>query len=124
VVGQFGKRNFEGNARENCEKLLRRISLGAGKKRTQSGYDVIAFIHNKFHLLMSSGSIYSTLYSLEWDGLIQGNWAKRKRVYALSDKGEKTIQAIMNASDNGVEEVDTEKTLSGIQNRLPPYRGL
>ena len=30
-----------------------------------SGYDIISYIHNKFQLLVSSGTIYSLLYSLE-----------------------------------------------------------
>jgi len=64
-----------------------------------SGYDVIAFIHNKFRLLVSSGTVYSLLYSLERDGLIAGSWSQRKRIYKLTDKGEETIKAIMNAND-------------------------
>jgi DNA-binding PadR family transcriptional regulator len=64
-----------------------------------SGYDVISFIHNKFHLLVSSGTVYSLLYSLERNGLIQGTWNERKRVYKLTDKGEKTIETILNAND-------------------------
>jgi len=64
-----------------------------------SGYDVIAFIHNKFRLLVSSGTVYSMLYSLERDGLIAGVWNQRKRVYKLTGKGEETIKAIMNANN-------------------------
>jgi len=64
-----------------------------------SGYDVIAFIHNKFRLLVSSGTVYSLLYSLERDGLIAGSWSQRKRIYKLTDKGEEMIKAIMNAND-------------------------
>ncbi len=64
-----------------------------------SGYDVISFIHNKFHLLVSSGTVYSLLYSLERNGLIEGTWNERKRVYKLTDKGIKTIETIMSAND-------------------------
>ncbi len=64
-----------------------------------SGYDVIAFIHNKFRLLVSSGTVYSLLYSLERDGLIKGDWQQRKRVYTLTEKGEATIKAILSAND-------------------------
>jgi DNA-binding PadR family transcriptional regulator len=64
-----------------------------------SGYDVISFIHNKFHLLVSSGTVYSLLYSLERNGLIEGTWNERKRVYKLTDKGDKTIETILNAND-------------------------
>jgi len=61
-----------------------------------SGYDVISFIHNKFHLLVSLGTVYSLLYSLERNGLIEGTWNERKRVYKLTEKGKKTI---LNAND-------------------------
>jgi len=54
-----------------------------------SGYDVISFIHNKFHLLVSSGTVYSLLYSLERSGLIEGTWNERKRVYKLTEKAKK-----------------------------------
>lgn len=64
-----------------------------------SGYDVIGFIHNKFHLLVSSGTVYSLLYSLERGGMIEGKWNERKRVYRLTEKGERTINTILGAND-------------------------
>jgi DNA-binding PadR family transcriptional regulator len=64
-----------------------------------SGYDVISFIHNKFHLLVSSGTVYSLLYSLERNALIEGTWNERKRVYKLTEKGKKTIETILGAND-------------------------
>jgi len=64
-----------------------------------SGYDVISYIHNKFNLLVSSGTVYSLLYSLERNGLVEGLWEERKRVYKLTEKGEKTIDTLLDASD-------------------------
>ncbi|MDI6805288.1 MAG: PadR family transcriptional regulator [Candidatus Bathyarchaeia archaeon] len=64
-----------------------------------SGYDVISFIHNKFHLLVSSSTVYSLLYSLERNGLIEGTWNERKRVYQLTEKGRKTIKTILSVND-------------------------
>lgn len=64
-----------------------------------SGYDVISYIHNKFNLLVSSGSVYSLLYSLERNDLVEGTWDERKRVYKLTEKGEKTIDTLLRASD-------------------------
>lgn len=55
------------------------IILAELKNGPLSGYDVISFIHNKFHLLVSSGTVYSLLYSLERNGLIEGTWNERKR---------------------------------------------
>ena len=41
-------------------------------KGSLSGYDVISYIHNKFALLVSSGTVYSLMYSLERSGLVAG----------------------------------------------------
>jgi len=64
-----------------------------------SGYDVVMFIHKKFHLLVSSGTVYSLLYSMERDGLIRGRWTARRRVYTLTEKGGETIKDIINLND-------------------------
>jgi DNA-binding PadR family transcriptional regulator len=64
-----------------------------------SGYDVISYIHNKFNLLVSSGTVYSLMYSLERNGLVEGTWDERKRTYKLTDKGKKTIGTILSAND-------------------------
>jgi DNA-binding PadR family transcriptional regulator len=39
------------------------------------------------------------LYSLERNGLVEGAWDERKRTYKLAEKGEKTIETILNAND-------------------------
>ena len=64
-----------------------------------SGYDFISYIHNKFNLLVSSDTVYSLLYSLERNGFIEGVWEERKRVYKLTQKGEKTITTLLGAID-------------------------
>ena len=69
------------------------------KEGSLSGYDVIGLLHKKFGVVMSSGTVYSLLYSLERDGLIKGAWNNRKRVYELSEKGEQNIKVITNAND-------------------------
>lgn len=64
-----------------------------------SGYDVIGFIHQKYGILMSSGTVYSLLYSLERDGLVKGVWNHRKRVYELSEDGEQNIKTVTRANE-------------------------
>lgn len=64
-----------------------------------SGYDVISYIHHRFGFLVSSGTVYSLLYSLERNGLVEGLWVERKRVYKLTEKGAKTIETIINSHD-------------------------
>jgi DNA-binding PadR family transcriptional regulator len=64
-----------------------------------SGYDVISFIRTKFGFLVSSGTVYSLLYSLERNGLVEGVWIERKRVYKLTERGAQTIKTILNSHD-------------------------
>jgi len=68
-------------------------------KRPLSGYDLISFVHNKFQILLSSGTVYSYLYSLERDGLVKGECAQRKRVYTLTERGKETARALWNMKD-------------------------
>jgi len=69
------------------------------RKNVLSGYDFIGLIHKKFHMLFSSGTVYSLLYSMEREGLIKGKWSQKKRIYMLTEKGEETVKAILNANN-------------------------
>jgi len=90
-----------------AEKLQRRVIksfmdiliLAELKKGSLSGYDIIGLIHKKFGILVSSGTVYSLLYSLERNGLIKGIWNQRKRVYILTEKGEQNTKVITNANE-------------------------
>ena len=79
-----------------------------------SGYDVISYINAKFNLLVSSGTVYSLLYSLERNGFVEGVWKERKRTYKLTDKGEETISAILGAQEK------IKTFLSSILKTQPP----
>jgi PadR family transcriptional regulator PadR len=73
------------------KKLLKRLMdlliLLELKKRAMSGYEVISMLHMKHELLVSPGTVYALLYSMERDGLIKGSWDERKRVYRITDLG-------------------------------------
>jgi DNA-binding PadR family transcriptional regulator len=75
------------------------LILAEMRKGSLSGYDVMTFVHDRFRFLVSTGTIYSVLYSLERNGLISGASVQRKRVYRLTDKGKATIREVMNAND-------------------------
>jgi len=89
------------------EKLRRRmiknfmdvLILTEMKTRSLSGYDVISLIHRRFDVLVSSGTVYSLLYSLERDGLIKGIENRGKRVYVLTERGEQDIKVIARANE-------------------------
>jgi len=64
-----------------------------------SGYDVIDFVYKKFDALISSGTVYSLLYSMERKGLIEGELTGGKRVYVLTDKGTNAINALLKSKE-------------------------
>lgn len=75
---------------KNFIDLLVLAELNNG--HTMSGHDVVTIIHNNFHIRISSGTVYSVVYSLERNGLIEGRWDRKKKVYKLTDKGKQTIK--------------------------------
>ncbi len=81
------------------KSFLDTIIMAELKNGPISGYDVITYIHHKFGFLVSSGTVYSLFYSLERNGLVEGVWIERKRVYKLTEKGAKTIETILNSHD-------------------------
>jgi DNA-binding PadR family transcriptional regulator len=68
------------------EKLRRRtiktfmdvLILGELQAKPLSGYDIIGLVHKRFNILVSSGTVYSLLYSMERNGLIDANVDNRK----------------------------------------------
>ena len=85
--------------RRIVKNFLDLVILMELRKRSMSGYDVIAFVHNKFGMLLSSGTIYSYLYFLERNGLIKGEWVQRRRVYTLTEQGKENAKTLLNAKD-------------------------
>jgi len=93
-------------AEKIVEKLQRRtiqnfmdiFILTEIKNGSLSGYDAMALIHERFGILMSSGTVYSLLYSLERDDWIRGVWNSRKRVYELTEKAKQNMKAITQAN--------------------------
>jgi len=70
------------------------------RKKPMSGYDVITLIFENFYFLPSSGTIYSTLYALEREGLVKGCWSGKKRLYTLTAKGEEAARMALTLSSS------------------------
>ena len=64
-----------------------------------SGYDVVELIQAKFNFLVSPGSVYSLLYSLERDGLVRSEFVEGKRVFKLTEKGEEYIKTVVQSKE-------------------------
>ena len=73
--------------------LIVLMKLSEGCERL-GGDDFIKLVTEEFDVMLSAGSIYAALYSMERNGLIQASSNRRKRVYVLTDKGEATVKTI------------------------------
>ena len=80
--------------KQTVKSIMDIIVLTELQNSSMSGYDVMGYIHNKFGVLLSSGTIYGHLYTLERDGLIRGIDDKKKRIYELTKKGRQTLKAV------------------------------
>jgi DNA-binding PadR family transcriptional regulator len=60
-----------------------------------SGYDIISIIFRRYHFLISAGTVYSQLYKLERNGLIDCSLSEKKKIYRLTSHGKFTIDTIM-----------------------------
>jgi len=61
---------------------------------SSTGYAVRDHIYRKFNILLSPGTVYSALYSMEREGLVKGEWKGRKRVYHITPEGQEVRKII------------------------------
>jgi DNA-binding PadR family transcriptional regulator len=62
------------------------------KVQMQSGYDIIQHVHSKYSVLVSPGTVYAQLYSMEKKGFIRAHSeGGKKRSYQLTHLGVKIL---------------------------------
>jgi len=72
--------------------FMKGIILSKLSKCPVGGYDLIKFFHEKHKVLLSPGTIYSCLYSMERSNLIEVNYSEEKRTYRLTAKGKQLLE--------------------------------
>ena len=72
-----------------------------------SGYDIMEYFHKKFDIILSAGTVYQALYSLERKNLVEGNVDQRKRTYKLTKQGEKHLEQVCKTKNQIQEIVST-----------------
>lgn len=70
------------------------IILGLIRRKPTTGYEIMTYIYDRFQILLSPGTVYPTLNTLEAQGLITSITESRKRIYTLTKKGEDFINYI------------------------------
>jgi DNA-binding PadR family transcriptional regulator len=74
---------------KSCAPLLALLGL---RTREMTGYDVIKFVYQNFGVLLSAGTMYPILHSLEGHGMVTDRVQGTKRVYAISEEGNCTLR--------------------------------
>ncbi|WNZ28338.1 MAG: PadR family transcriptional regulator [Candidatus Bathyarchaeota archaeon] len=59
-----------------------------------SGYDIMKLCQKKFGIKVSPSTIYSILFKLEKDRLIQGGFQYKKRVYSITKEGKRNLSKV------------------------------
>ena len=76
------------NIRRQCvNSHLDLIILSLLNTKELSGYDLVVIIQKRFYVLLSPGTIYPILKSLDSHKLVQTSYTKRKKLYKLTDQG-------------------------------------
>ena len=65
----------------------------------KSGYDILTDISQRFNHRLSSGTVYSKLYSMERDGILKCIKKQRKRVFELTNHGKQVLNIMENSPE-------------------------
>lgn len=69
------------------------------KNQPQSAYALMNLVHRKYGFLISAGTVYALLYSMERKELVKGDPVENKRIYKLTPKGNETIELLVRSKD-------------------------
>ena len=87
--------------RRIVKNFLDTIFLAELKKtQPQSAYALMKLVHQKFNFLISAGTVYALLYSMERKDLVIGEPTENKRIYRLTEKGNETINVLLNTKED------------------------
>ncbi len=93
LVQGYSPKDIETRVVKNFLDIL--ILVEIKKHGNLSGYDITAFVNERFGGVLSPGTVYATVYSMERKGLIEGMSDGRKTVYKLTDDGEDVMSLMI-----------------------------
>lgn len=92
LAGSFAEPANEALPEEILEQVVKKnlelVTLSMLEKGPLSGYSLLKEISSQFHILLSQGTVYPLLYSLEKSGILAiKNGVGREKIYELTAKG-------------------------------------
>lgn len=92
----FDKMNIsEESAEKFIKNELEMIVLALISKEPMCGTDIIKAIHKSFNVLVSPGTIYPLLHSLEKDGYLKCEYGVKKKIYMPVESAQVDIKTML-----------------------------
>jgi DNA-binding PadR family transcriptional regulator len=82
------------------------VVLGMLNGKPMYGYKLIATVHKEFGVLLSPGSLYPLLHSLEDNKLIKSGFQGGKIVYEVTPNGKNKLKNILTAYKTAMRKVE------------------
>jgi len=83
------------------------IAVTILNNRPTYGYEIISTVHKKFGVLLSPGTLYPLLHSLEDNGFIESSHNSGKIIYSTTPKGEQKFKSTLNTFNLAVEKMSS-----------------
>jgi DNA-binding PadR family transcriptional regulator len=90
--GHQTKRELRKINQRIVKHFLDLIILNQSKKGSITGYSVMTYVNENFDIMLSPGTVYSTIYSLERQNCLVGNHVGEKRCYSITETGQQRIE--------------------------------
>jgi DNA-binding PadR family transcriptional regulator len=87
----------EGITERHVKTFLDILILAMLNGKPMYGYKLIAAVHREFGVLLSPGSLYPLLHSLEKSKVIESRFEGGKIVYATTPQGRRKFQEVFTA---------------------------
>lgn len=82
----------EGMTGRHVKAFLDLLILGILNGKSMYGYKIIAAVHKEFGVLLSPGSLYPLLHTLEKKGMVYSQFQGGRIVYSMTSNGRKIFQ--------------------------------
>ncbi|MCQ8902531.1 MAG: PadR family transcriptional regulator [Methanothrix sp.] len=82
------------------------LILSILRERPMCGYDLIKEIYKRYNVLLSQGTVYPILYSMEAEGILRAEYSRgnmRTKFYSLTPKGQEVMRLKMGSMVNALE---------------------
>ena len=118
------KLDEEGMTGRHVKAFLDLLILAILNGKPMYGYKIIAAVHKEFGVLLSPGSLYPLLHTLEEKGLVDSQFQGGRIVYSMTSNGRKIFQNTFTEYKATIRQMDNFMNSNTHSNTRNPSQGL